>query len=45
MATEQGAAALMGVAFLACALATVAARAVRDWWHSRNRLPDPDWDV
>ncbi|MBS7697839.1 MULTISPECIES: hypothetical protein [unclassified Chelatococcus] len=45
MATEQGATALMGIAFLAGACAAVAVRAVRDWWHSRNRMLDPDWDV
>ncbi|CAH1656815.1 hypothetical protein CHELA1G11_11175 [Hyphomicrobiales bacterium] len=45
MATEQGAAALMGIAFLAGACAAVAARAIIDWWRSRNRMPDPDWDI
>lgn len=45
MASEQGVLAMMGLAALGGACAAVAVRAVIDWWHARNRAPDPDWDI
>jgi len=45
MATEQGALALMGLAFIAGGAAAVAVRAVIDWWHARNRPAEIRWDV
>jgi hypothetical protein len=45
MATEQGALALMGLAFFAGGAAAVAVRAVIDWWQARSRPADLHWDV